>query len=747
MAAEVFISYSSQDFEEVHGIVERLRGVGVSVWMDEGGIEAATLWSEAIVEAINDCKVLIMMVSGHSTDSPNVVKEVMLASESGKVILPVYLEESEIPSRLKYQLTGIQHLEAFALSESGLIEELRRGLAINGVTVPGIETTSTAIPAKPPSHRRKRTQKSGWMLPGMVLLLLGFLLGWFSSSRNSDAQPSNPTKPILNTVIKLPVDAPLADSSVMQLGGGKPNIAISSDGALIVYAAKIGLSSALYKRLLNQEEAELIEGTEGAFAPFISPDGRWIGFFADNKLKKVSVDGGKPLVLTDAVNGYGGTWSDAGTIIFSEQVGYKLVSIDENGANKKLITEVRSVFPNVLQDGNHVLVTSQNNPQARYAVDLVDTQTGERRQLIFNAGSPKYVSSGHIVFCRESDLYAVEFDTETLQVGQTEYQVMESVRTEKQFGSMYAVARNDGTLVYLKGHYGGVSELTWVDRDGSVEPLGFKHRNYGTFHLSPDGRKLLVEVWSPDSSIWLLDLETKLEVEIESSGSGEFKGYPRWNPDGQAFTFGSKNGNVKELNLRRLEDSVSNVFIPGEDDFEMGDGDWTDDGEIFVYHRGSKDMQGNVWIYHKKTDKHLPFHATKQTEWGARISPDDKWVAFTKEKPGGEYEVYAMPIAGGPVQQVSIDGGEEPVWAPDGTELFYRKHMQWIGRSVKASNVLAWGDPQVMFEGNYLNMPGHSYDVSADGKRFLVIKEVHRQGESLELKIITHWSSKFASKE
>ena len=127
--------------------------------MDEGGIEAATLWSEAIVEAINDCKVLIIMVSGHSTDSPNVVKEVMLASESGKVILPVYLEEAEIPSRLKYQLTGIQHLEAFALSESGLIEELRRGLAINGVTVPGIEASSTVAPEKPPSHRRKKKRQ------------------------------------------------------------------------------------------------------------------------------------------------------------------------------------------------------------------------------------------------------------------------------------------------------------------------------------------------------------------------------------------------------------------------------------------------------------------------------------------------------------------------------------------------------------------------------------------------------------
>ena len=109
MSAEVFVSYSSQDHAQVSKIIERLRKAGGSVWMDEGGIDAATLWSEAIVEAINDCKVLIMMVSKHSTDSANVVKEVMLASESSKTILPVYLEPADIPTRLKYQLTGIQH--------------------------------------------------------------------------------------------------------------------------------------------------------------------------------------------------------------------------------------------------------------------------------------------------------------------------------------------------------------------------------------------------------------------------------------------------------------------------------------------------------------------------------------------------------------------------------------------------------------------------------------------------------------
>jgi len=242
-----------------------------------------------------------------------------------------------------------------------------------------------------------------------------------------------------------------------------------------------------------------------------------------------------------------------------------------------------------------------------------------------------------------------------------------------------------------------------------------------------------------------MDLGTKLEIEIESSDSDGFKGFPRWDPDGEAFTFGSKKGSIQNLNLRILNDSESTIFIPGQNEFETGDGDWTSDGGKYVYHKGSEDMQGNVWIYDKKTDRHKAFHVTKQTEWGARISPDDKWVAFTKEKPGGEYEVYVLPITGGQIQQVSIDGGEEPVWSPDGNELFYRKHTQWIGRKVKASNLLAWGEPQVVFEGSYLNMPGHSYDVSSDGKRFLVIKEVHPQGESLELNIITQWSSKFAS--
>ena len=217
MSAEVFVSYSSQDHAQVSKIIERLRKAGVSVWMDEGGIDAATLWSEAIVEAINESKVLIMMVSKHSTDSANVVKEVMLASESSKTILPVYLEPADIPTRLKYQLTGIQHSEAYSLAPDELLDELLRGLAKNGVTVPGYEMSNASASSQSPSHKKRRGRQAQWKLPAFISLLLGMLIGWLGTSFFKNPAPAKNTEPILNTAIKLPVEAPFTDSTLMPL--------------------------------------------------------------------------------------------------------------------------------------------------------------------------------------------------------------------------------------------------------------------------------------------------------------------------------------------------------------------------------------------------------------------------------------------------------------------------------------------------------------------------------------------------
>ena len=186
MSVEVFISYSSQDYDRVMPLVDRLRSAGAAVWVDEGNIDAATLWSESIVKAISECRVLIMMVSSHSTDSHNVVKEVMIASEGKKTILPIYLEPAEIPAKLKYQLTGIQHLEWFDSDNEDVFETLKEALAKRGVCITGkvsanvsIDQTSEKRNRKPPRQRHPSSSVRHVVLIAALLtcfLLLGLLV-------------------------------------------------------------------------------------------------------------------------------------------------------------------------------------------------------------------------------------------------------------------------------------------------------------------------------------------------------------------------------------------------------------------------------------------------------------------------------------------------------------------------------------------------------------------------------------------
>ena len=211
MSVEVFISYSSQDYDRVMPLVDRLRSAGAAVWVDEGNIDAATLWSESIVKAINECRVLIMMVSSHSTDSHNVVKEVMIASEGKKTILPIYLEPAEIPAKLKYQLTGIQHLEWFDSDNEDVFETLKEALAKRGVCITGkvsanvsIDQTSEKRSRKPSRLlSRQRSPSSPARYVGLIATLLTcfLLLGLLIAKKDKQLD-----KTVLNEPIHLPVN-------------------------------------------------------------------------------------------------------------------------------------------------------------------------------------------------------------------------------------------------------------------------------------------------------------------------------------------------------------------------------------------------------------------------------------------------------------------------------------------------------------------------------------------------------------
>jgi len=192
MGAEVFISYSSLDRDRVMPVVESLRGNGISVWVDEGNIHAADLWSEQIVQAIADCHVMVVMLSQNSTDSHNVVKEVMLASEQKKALLPVYLEPADIPAKLQYQLAGIQHLELYGQNEQQVLEDLTNGLAKRGVSREGEAAATQSTTVK--RHERPKpatlTQQLG-QADRMGPDCLRCRIAWVAVVQNPDNRNSN----------------------------------------------------------------------------------------------------------------------------------------------------------------------------------------------------------------------------------------------------------------------------------------------------------------------------------------------------------------------------------------------------------------------------------------------------------------------------------------------------------------------------------------------------------------------------
>ena len=342
MSTQVFVSYSSQDYERVMPLVDRLRSAGVAVWVDEGNIDAATLWSESIVEAIAECHVLIMMVSSHSTDSHNVVKEVMIASESKKTILPIYLEPSDIPAKLKYQLTGIQHLEWFDGGSDEVFATLKDGLAKRGVTIDGKSPTNQALgqapqktprkPHRPPSHqgRSSSTVKNIALAILTILCILQFLLD--DPSQGNGDQKKTQKEPYF-----LPVGVPDGEKFYFDNSSQfQHSIAISPDGKWFAYisgATPDGNHSLWLHSVKDDTRIKLTTAKKAVWGlsnPFFSHDSRWLAVFHNGKLKRFSTDTHELNVICDESVTFGGVWSDDGTIYFAPYEGTLLQAIKIN---------------------------------------------------------------------------------------------------------------------------------------------------------------------------------------------------------------------------------------------------------------------------------------------------------------------------------------------------------------------------------------------------------------------------------
>jgi eukaryotic-like serine/threonine-protein kinase len=585
--------------------------------------------------------------------------------------------------------------------------------------------------ALPRAQRRTWLVAAGALFALLATAVMAFLIGrsWSVSS-----------VPAAVRRVTIPLATPLALGKFCPLGVGRTSLALSPDGSLLVFAGEQNGKSQLFARTLDSFEARPIPGTEGAYAPFFSPDGRSIAFFAANTLQRVSLEGGQPVTLCEARNAYGGAWGPDGTIIFADAEGGKLLRISASGGEPRQavsedgfgVTIWGLSSPEFLPDGDTVLLTLWQSPNPdNYKIAAFSLKSGKFHIVVEGGMNAHYLSTGHLVYARSATLIAAPFDVRTAKVTGPGVTLLENVRSEE-WGSVQYTIAPDGTLVYVSGGPAWFSRLVWVDRSGATSPITAPARAYQNFSLSPDGQRLALEISEATSDLYLYEFARDGLIRFTNEGNN---GYPRWTPDRKAVTFSRRTTGGIDAISKTIDSSSEVKLLSGrEGDIQS----WSPDGKSLLFMQVTPETGLDLWM--KSGDQPpRPWLVTPFREMLADFSRDGKYVAYSSDE-SGQHEVYVRPASGeGARWQVSTEGGEEALWSKDGRELFYRNGPKWMAVAVTTNPQFKASAPRMLFEGPYRNVRGVSYDVASDG-RFLMLEENYKQPPTTQLQAILNWS-------
>ena len=577
-------------------------------------------------------------------------------------------------------------------------------------------------------HRWQRSLV--WFAGGVIGGITGALVVW-SMSRPPVVLPTRST-------VMLP-------SGVTASG----KVSLSQDGRTLAFHGVRGNESRTYTRALDQLDAvPLPTGARTAAPLAFSPDGEMLlvsGVRTDGvtplgaTVSRVPLDGGPSTVIASSEGG--ADWGRDGTVVLGGiSTGLRLIT-PSGGESKELTTlhdgEVGHVTPSFLPDGRAVLFTIWGGNTASARIAVYDPESGERITL-FEGTTPKFAASGHLIFWRDSTLWAVAFDPDRLEARGTPVAVVEGVTNITPVsGGAYDLGE-DGVRVYLPESPTTTSTLGWVARNGEMASVVVEAPHIAMPRLSPDGTRVAfarLARFRGFGDQWLLDLETGRDTRLTETG--EATEYSAWMPDGATLTFSDmRSGNIqlysRPVDLSReskLLLSTAGMGIPGS---------WTSDGQTLVYYE-VVDGQRDIWTLPTGAAPE-PFLATEFSERAPKLSPNEKWLAYVSDHVG-EDRVFVQPFpAGGPVFPVSVGQGTEPVWSRDGRELFYRSGDQLWVTDVETESGFSAGTPRLLFETPYADNDNGvaSYDVSLDGQRFLMVRE-DRAEQDRPFVLVQNW--------
>jgi Tol biopolymer transport system component len=524
---------------------------------------------------------------------------------------------------------------------------------------------------------------------------------------------------------------------------------LSPDGTKLVLSLGSFQGAQLYLRSLDRPELQLIPGTLDAFNPFFSPDGQWVGFFTTTDVKKAPVSGGPVVTICHSSNLIRGSavWGSNGTIYFTPYsqssggagVGSGVMSVPASGGEPVLVTTLasgeRSHIDPVLLPGNHALlftviygdVTSQSgaNFQRASRIVLRSLDTGEQRTLIDGASFARYLPTGHILYMKSGAqgdaLLAAPFDLRNLTLTGAPVVVSDQIASDG-YSAQFSWSQ-DGTLAYLVRAVTDVRSLVWVDRHGNAESLAFGQRTFDTPRLSPDGTRVAAVVREKgQADVWVQERSGALSrLTFDGVQPGLI-----WTPAGNAITFSTLVDGKGAIVSQEVDgDRAAHVLRSSARG--LWPGSWSRDGQTLAFMESTN--AGDVNLLRTGDATPTPFVSSAATEWGARLSPDDRWMAYTSNE-SSRWEAYVKPYPGpGARRQISTGGGTEVVWARNGRELFYRNGTKLMGVDIQTTPTFSTGSPHVVIEGTFAPGPAWTPRLRRlDGRPALSHGQTRRRG-------------------
>jgi serine/threonine-protein kinase len=573
------------------------------------------------------------------------------------------------------------------------------------------------------ARARPRRTLPRWLLAaGGVLLGAGAAITFVEIGERAEV-PSSSSDARLSLLLPPGMTFPEQDSQV----------AVSPDGTMVAYiAASAGQAPRLLLRKFGAGSEQVMGDALDVRDPFFSPDSRSVGFVAGDTIRTMTIADGRSRVIARALRVATPSWDD-GMIVFGEAGDMPTTGIrrvgEDGGPVEVLSTparggaEIAHLSPQMLPDGRTVMYTvARTYADAGPPTRVVVQRPGQpARVLLEDARFARYVGDSVLLYQRDRSLFATNFDLQTLSVAGPGVMLFDDLAP----AGRPPWSAGGHALVYRPRNEN--RRLVWVERSGAETSLPAPQRPYAAPHVSPQGDRVAVEIAGENSSydVWVLDVQRQQLSRVTTGGASR---YPMWTPDGARLAVVNRRENV----LYSLAPDGSDARAMVRASLPTWIASFTPDARTLVYMLEDQVTRTDLWTIDLLTNGPArPRIRTPAREYGGRISPDGRWMAYFSDA-GGQFDLYVQPFAtaGQSYRIPAAEGRARPreaVWGKDGRELFYRQGAEMLSVHISADVRTPPGHPAVLFERDYFATGGPgivNYDVSRDGQRFLMLKAV-----------------------